>query len=84
MNDDTNDSGGITAALNELHEAQRELAGCQAATSMARNKETDARNRCNNAQKAVDKAMAQIRANAPKDTDWRANPSHTVVMGGAA
>lgn len=81
MNDET-DTGGIAAALNELADAHHELVGCQAAVSMARAKETDARNRCNNAQKAVDKAMAQIRANAPKDTDWRANPSHTVVMGG--
>lgn len=69
----------MTQETRTLGELERELA--QAAekhaqlckeTSMARNRETDALNRLNQIQKAIDARVAELRKGAPRESDWKA------------
>ena len=42
-------------------------------TAIARNKETDALNKLNDAQKNFDALVAELKKSAPRDTDWKRN-----------
>jgi len=61
--------------LNELYAEVRlctsTLAECTARAQQARNQETDALNRLNEAQKAFDEYVVVLRKNAPTSSDWR-------------
>lgn len=68
MSDETTpDLAELQRQLKEATTAYEE-ASCE--ENRARNVATDARNRLNRAQKALDGAVAQLRKNAPRDTDW--------------
>lgn len=56
--------------LDELAEATENLHHAARRASLARAEETDATNRLNAAQKAVDAQMAELRAKAPRGSDW--------------
>jgi len=58
-------------AIEELETASALLMKCQAATSTARNAETTAINRVNEAQKRVDTLIADMKKAAPQGSDWR-------------
>lgn len=54
----------VACAQDELEDAARK-------TSEARSRETDARNKVNQAQKHFDALVAEVKKSAPRDTDWR-------------
>lgn len=47
------------------------LAECTARSRDARNSETDALNRLNEAQKAFDEYVVALKKNAPTESDWK-------------
>lgn len=54
----------------ELDDAGLALRAAQAQTGHARRAETEAINRLNEAQKVFDAKMDEMRANAPRGSDW--------------
>ena len=62
-------------ALNELTTAQEHLATASNQAAMARRNETECINRVNKAQKAVDDVLLQIKAQSPRETDWKRAPT---------
>lgn len=70
----TNGNNGHKLTLGELHialtEAMEIHSEAESQESAARSKLTDAVNRLNAAQKALDKAMEELRGKAPWNTDW--------------
>jgi hypothetical protein len=52
-------------ALHALHEA------AERQTSLARKEETRLLNEVNDAQRALDAMLAEIRLTAPRDSDWK-------------
>lgn len=61
----------LTEALATLEQATKDLGVAAKESSIARNHEIDCLNRVNNAQKTIDSLLAELRQNAPQDSDWR-------------
>lgn len=61
---------GLKQALAELEVAQTALEDARRNLTQARSEEKACLNRANAAQKEVDKIVADIKAKAPRDTDW--------------
>lgn len=65
----------MSKSISELHQAVVSATeahqSAQSRASIARNEETDARNRLNEAQKAFDAAVAEMRKQAPRDSEWK-------------
>lgn len=60
----------ITRLERELREAADEYARAANATSFAQSRECVALNALNRAQAALDEAVAELKKNAPRDSDW--------------
>jgi len=60
----------IPALVKEMHEACAALEAAEKSESIARSISTTARNRLNEAQKAIDAALSTMRRRAPRDSDW--------------
>ena len=60
----------LANALAHVAVAQDHLIRMCELTSYARNNETDARNKVNEAQRHFDALVAQAKQSAPRDTDW--------------
>lgn len=60
----------IEAAAMAVREANMELAKAMDASMAASRRETEARNRANDAQKAFDKVVAEFKGSAIRGTDW--------------
>lgn len=80
MTGTTQQTGFAALALN-VSEAQERLATARRAAAVARNEETTALNDLNSAQKALDAAYAELRKDAPRESDWGAQRSQ---KGGAS
>lgn len=65
--DDKPDIGKLYANVDAACREYREL---EQAASFASNRATDALNKLNQAQKAMDAALAELRKKAPRSTDW--------------
>lgn len=61
----------ISDLHTELQGALDAHASAQQRASMARSEETDALNRLNAAQKAFDAAIADLKKQAPRESDWK-------------
>lgn len=61
----------VIVALENLNEARSQFDDREREASVANNRKTDALNLLNEAQRAFDKAVAQVKANAPCDTAWK-------------
>ncbi|MFN8758864.1 MAG: hypothetical protein ACK5XA_08650 [Tagaea sp.] len=55
----------------EVATATKRYAECLEQTSAARRAETNALNRLNEAQRQLDKIIAQMRKESPRDSDWQ-------------
>ncbi len=60
----------IDDLVKELMQAQSCLDSASKEVQNARHKETAAINRLNTAQKALDKAISELRKNSPSQSDW--------------
>lgn len=56
--------------VKAYEEAKSDLLSAVKALAQAQQSETSARNRVNNAQKAIDAAITEMRKEAPSDSDW--------------
>lgn len=65
--------------LNELAAATETLKAAERNASEARRVETNAINRLNNVQKAVDTKLAELRAKAPRGSDWASKPGMPAI-----
>ncbi len=65
------------AALAELHSAVEAHAEAAQAASFARARETDALNRLNTAQRAMDDLDTKMRESMPRDSDWKRRKTQT-------
>lgn len=61
----------ITDLHNDIVHAAQAHQSAQQRASIARNEETDALNRLNQAQKAFDAAIAELKKQAPRDSEWK-------------
>lgn len=61
----------ITKAIDALALCEAEYEAARSEAAHARNRETDALNRLNAAQKAVDKAIDARRSKSPLGSDWK-------------
>ena len=68
----------VASLMADLETATTELVECTDRETVARNATTDARNRVNAAQKRLDAKMKEVRALAPRDTDWK-NETTTIA-----
>ena len=66
----------LLAALEELKSASTEHHRCQNIRDAADRELTSAVNRLNKAQRTVDELMAELRKNAPWNTDWHSQRKH--------
>lgn len=66
----------IQELIDELQEAQKSLEHAERCVSIARNEECTALNRVNNAQKAVDEALQDIRKKSPRRSNWKRREDH--------
>lgn len=66
----------LANAVAAVASAQDHLARMTQLVSEARNKETDALNRVNEAQRHFDALVAEVKKSAPRDTDWRRLVTH--------
>lgn len=57
--------------FEELAKAHDAYTQAEKEESVARGVRTEALNRLNRAQKAVDESMEQLRKDAPRETDWK-------------
>jgi hypothetical protein len=57
--------------INELKEAQNALETAEKRTAIARNEQCNALNRVNNAQKAIDAAILELRKGSPRQSEWK-------------
>lgn len=57
--------------FEELRMAMDQHESATRQADIARGEQTDALNRLNKAQQAIDKAVDEARKNAPRDTDWK-------------
>ncbi len=68
----------MSKTIGELHtdleQAGKSYESARQRASMARNEEADARNKLNQAQKAFDAAVAEMKKQAPCDSDWKRTP----------
>lgn len=62
----------IETLVATVEQATKDLEKASAATAQARSAETGCLNRLNAAQKALDEAIAKLRQEAHRDSDWRA------------
>lgn len=60
----------IAELANEISDATITYEHASAEKQAASMRETAARNSLNNAQKAFDKAVEELKAKAPRDSDW--------------
>lgn len=65
-------SAELKKAMDEMAAAEATYEAARKDAAYARNRETDALNRLNAAQKAVDKAIDAIRSQSSPGSDWRA------------
>ena len=65
------DPPDLEEARKELDEARARFDGADSEERFARSKRTTALNELNRAQKKFDAAVAAIRENAPRDSDWK-------------
>jgi chromosome segregation ATPase len=60
----------IAALVAQVEQARTALESAERELSVARNKECDATNAFNAATKRLDEAVATLRTQAPRGTDW--------------
>jgi hypothetical protein len=61
----------VNEVATELVDALAAYEEASTEESSARHKKTDALNRLNNALKAFDKTVSDLRSSAPRESDWR-------------
>jgi chromosome segregation ATPase len=71
--DKTNLTRRLSDAAIDLERMSKAWAEADQAERMARNRTTDARNKLNEAQKALDQIYAEMRQAAPSGSDWKAH-----------
>jgi hypothetical protein len=71
MSDPTDFAKLLALHAAEVAAAGEEYAACVEQTATARIAETTALNRLNEAQRQLDKIVAQMRKEAPRDSDWK-------------
>ena len=64
----------LANAVAAVASAQDHLCRMEQQTASARNAETDARNKVNEAQRHFDRLVAEVKKSAPRDTEWRKPP----------
>lgn len=67
----------LAKAVDALHEATEFHQQKASAAQFARNEETNALNRVNEAQKKFDELVALVKKEAPRSSDWRRPPGET-------
>jgi len=65
----------ILEAMKALEGASLLLVDSQKNTAAARSREVEALNRVNEAQKCVDRLIAEMKASAPHQSDWASAPA---------
>lgn len=70
----------IESAHEGLKKAQELYDDAHNAYEAARSRETDARNQLNRAQKAFDEAVANVKKNAPWNSDWHQEKARQVAV----
>lgn len=70
----------IEATHEELKKAQELYDYAYSAYEVARSRETNARNELNRAQKAFDAAVADVKKNAPWNSDWHQEKARQVAV----
>jgi hypothetical protein len=70
----------IEAAHEGLKKAQELYDDAHNAYEAARSRETNARNELNRAQKAFDAAVADVKKNAPWNSDWHQERARQVAV----
>lgn len=70
----------IETAHTELKKAQDLYDDAHNAYEAARSRETNARNELNRAQKAFDAAVADVKKNAPWNSDWHQEKARQVAV----
>jgi hypothetical protein len=64
----------LAQAIADLEDLQCNLTARQSEAAQARNRETDALNAVNCAQKHFDALVAEMKKSAPQSTDWKRQP----------
>lgn len=65
----------------DVVDAEKALENAMSMARQASHEETEARNRFNRATKALDKRIAEMRENAPRNTDWHREARRPVKAG---